>query len=48
MDALFIEVRRLQVEKREVEREQEKVVGRRVKIEEELEGLGCACQARVV
>jgi hypothetical protein len=36
---LFTEVRRLDVEKGEMEREQEKAVGRRVKIEKELESL---------
>jgi len=47
MDALFTEVRRLQVEKGNAEREQEKMVGRRVKIEEELGGLECHCHERM-
>lgn len=47
MDPLFTEVRRLQVEKGKAEREQEKMVGGRVKIEEELDGLGCHCQERM-
>jgi hypothetical protein len=47
MGSVFTEVRRLQVERGKAEREQEKMIGRRVKIEKELEGLGCHCQAEV-
>jgi hypothetical protein len=47
MDLLLTEVKRLQAEKEKAEEEQEKVVGRRVKIEKELEGMECNCQARM-
>ena len=40
MYSLLTEVRRLRVEKGKAEKDQEEVVGRRVKIEKELEGLG--------
>ena len=47
MEPLFTEARRLQVEKGMAEMEQEKVVGRRVKIEKELDGLECHCHAKM-
>ena len=47
MEPLFTEVRRLQAEKWMAEREQEKVVGKRVKIEKELDGLECQCHAKM-
>ena len=41
MYSVLTEVRRLQVEKGKAEKDLREVVGRRVKIEKELEGLGC-------
>jgi hypothetical protein len=47
MNSLYTEVRRLHVEREKEEREQEKVIGRRMKIEKELEDLRCDCQMRM-
>jgi hypothetical protein len=46
-DPLITEMRRLQAEKGKAEGEQEKVVEGRVKIEKDLDDLGCHCQERM-